>query len=245
MLFRSEERPVPKGDVPGEWYSPTQPIPTKPPAYGRNGMSVDQLIDFTPDLRKQAEQLASRYKLGPIFTPPSASKPEGPLGTLLIGCCQGGTTWAGGAFDPATHILYTYVKHDIGSLGLIVPDKARSDMNYVRGVAGAPAGPLNIQGLPLVKPPYGSIAAIDMDKGEILWQVPHGETPDNVRNHPLLKGLNIPRTGRSGNIGVVTTSTLLISGEAGFITNDKGQRGAYLRAYDKKTGQDEIGRAHV
>jgi quinoprotein glucose dehydrogenase len=95
-----------------------------------------------------------------------------------------------------------------------------------------------VQGLPLFKPPYGAITAINLDKGEIAWQVAHGETPDNIRNHPLLKGLNIPRTGRAGNIGIVTTSTLVISGEAGFITNAQGQRGAYLRAYDKATGKD-------
>jgi quinoprotein glucose dehydrogenase len=95
-----------------------------------------------------------------------------------------------------------------------------------------------VQGLPLFKPPYGAITAINLDKGEIAWQVAHGETPDNVRNNPALKGLNIPRTGRAGNLGLVTTSTLVIGGEAGFITNPQGQRGAYLRAYDKATGKD-------
>lgn len=239
------EKPAPKGDVPGEWYSPTQPMPTKPPAYGRNGSSVDDLIDFTPELRRQALQLVSKYKLGPIFTPPVVSKSEGPLGTLVIGCCQGGTNWAGGSFDPVTHMLYVYGKTEVGSLGLIPPDPKRSDFNLVRGAAatsGAPQndgrGVLTVQGLPLIKPPYGAITALNMDKGEIVWQVAHGETPDDVRNHPALKGLNIPRTGRSGNIGVITTSTLVIAGEAGFITNDKGERGAWLRAYDKATGKD-------
>ncbi len=217
------ERPAPKGDAPGEWYAPTQPIPTKPPAYGRNGSSVDDLIDFTPELRREALQLVSKYKLGPIFTPPVVSKPEGPLGTLMIGCCQGGTNWPGGSFDPVTHMLYVYGKTEVGALGLIPPDPKRSDFNLVRGVAvtsGAPQndgrGALTVQGLPLIKPPYGAITALNMDKGEIVWQIAHGETPDNVRNHPALKGLNIPRTGRSGNIGMVTTSTLVIAGEARF-----------------------------
>ena len=245
------ETPVPKGDVPGEWYSPTQPIPSKPPAYGRNGFSVDDLIDFTPELKAQGMAIISKYKIGPLFTPPVVSKAGGPLGTLDIGCCQGGTNWPGGSYDPQTHMVYVYGKTEMTSLGLTPPRPDKSDMNYIRGQAvdivqpaapeGAPApagGPLTVQGLPLFKPPYGAITAINLDKGEIAWQVAHGETPDNVRNNPALKGLNIPRTGRAGNLGLVTTSTLVIGGEAGFITNAQGQRGAYLRAYDKATGKD-------
>ena len=98
-------------------------------------------------------------------------------------------------------------------------------------------GVLTVQGLPLLKPPYGRITAIDLDKGEFRWQIAHGETPDNIRNHPALKGLNIPRTGRSGLIGVLTTKTLVIAGEAGFFTTPSGLRGAMLRAYDKMTGK--------
>jgi quinoprotein glucose dehydrogenase len=241
-IWPIEEKPAPQGDVPGEWYSPTQPMPTKPPAYGRSGMSVTDVIDFTPELKQEALQLISKYKIGPIFTPPVVSKAEGPLGTLDIGCCQGGTNWPGGSFDPQTHVLYVYGKTEVASLGLLPPAPGRSDMNFVRGSAFTsapqPGGGLTVQGLPLIKPPYGAITAFDMDKGDILWQVPHGETPDNVRNNPALKGLTIPRTGRSGNIGVITTSTLVIAGEPGFITNDKGQRGAYLRGYDKATGKD-------
>ena len=249
------ETPVPKGDVPGEWYSPTQPIPTKPPPYGRNGFSVDDVIDFTPELKAQALQLISKYRIGPLFTPPVVSKAGGPLGTLDIGCCQGGNNWAGGSYDPQTHLLYVYGKSEVASLGLVPPAGGVSDMNFVRGSAasdgprppaaeggpppGGPAGgALSVQGLPLFKPPYGAITAFDMDKGELVWQTAHGETPDNVRNNPALKGLSIPRTGRAGNIGLVTTSTLVIAGEAGFVTNSQGQRGAYLRAYDKATGKD-------
>jgi quinoprotein glucose dehydrogenase len=252
-IWPIEEKPVPRGDVPGEWYSPTQPIPTKPQPYGRSGFSLDDVIDFTPELKAQALQIVSKYKTGPIFTPPVVSKAEGPLGTLDIGCCQGGTNWPGGSYDPQTHMLYVYGKTEMSSLGLVAPAAGRSDMNYVQGRAapavveqpaaeganpGGRAGALLVQGLPLFKPPYGAITAINMDKGEIVWQIPHGETPDNVRNHPALKGLAIPRTGRAGNIGAVTTATLLIAGEAGFVTNEQGQRGAYLRAYDKATGKD-------
>ena len=243
-IWPIEERPVPKGDVPGEWYSPTQPVPTKPPAYGRSGFSLDDVIGFTPELKAEALQIISKYKIGPIFTPPVVSKPEGPLGTLDIGCCQGGTNWAGGSYDPETHLLYVYGKTEMTSLGLVPPAKGQSDMNYVQGRAASPTeqsarpGALLVQGLQLFKPPYGAITAINMDKGEIAWQVAHGETPDNVRNHPALKGRTIPRTGRAGNIGVLTTGTLVIAGEAGFITNDRGERGAYLRAYGKATGKD-------
>ena len=250
-IWPIEEKPVPQGDVPGEWYSPTQPIPTKPPPYGRNGFSVDDVIDFTPELKAQALQLISKYKIGPLFTPPVASKAGGPLGTLDIGCCQGGTNWPGGSYDPQTHLLYVYGKSEVTSLGLVPPTGGKSDMNFIRGVAafdvapppaadGAAAanGALTVQGLPLFKPPYGAITAIDMDKGRIVWQVAHGETPDNVRNNLALKGVSIPRTGRAGNIGLITTSTLVIAGEAGFVTNPQGQRGAYLRAYDKATGKD-------
>ncbi len=107
------------------------------------------------------------------------------------------------------------------------------------GEGGGPA--VTVQGLPLLKPPYGSITAIDLNKGEIVWQIAHGETPDDVRNHPALKGLNIPRTGRAnGRIGTLVTKTLVIAGEPGFFTTPNGQRGAMLRAYDKATG-GEVG----
>jgi quinoprotein glucose dehydrogenase len=116
----------------------------------------------------------------------------------------------------------------------------------------APAAPadeeagtsLLVQGLPLVKPPYGRISAIDLDKGEIRWQIAHGETPDNIRNHPALKGLNIPRTGRAGLIGTLVTKTLVVAGEAGYFTTPNGMRGAMLRAYDKATGK-EVGAVYM
>src|SRR5205085_2098796 len=132
----------------------------------------------------------------------------------------------------------------VSPLGLVPPRAGVSDMNYVAGGAGEGGGlggageSLTVQGLPLVKPPYGLIAAIDMDKGEILWKIAHGETPDNVRNHPALKGLTIPRTGRPGLISPLVTRSLLIAGEGGVFTTPSGQRGAMLRAYDKKDGKD-------
>jgi quinoprotein glucose dehydrogenase len=265
-----EERPVVKGDVPGEWYSPTQPFPTKPPAYDRQGVSVSDLIDFTPALHEEALKVASMYKIGPMFTAPVVSKPQGPLATLILPSATGGTNWPGGSYDPETHLLYTFSQTNVGALGLVPsPDSGFSEMEFVQGTATAgarrtggagaeagaesPAGPaaaeasgasLTVQGLPLVKPPYGRITATDLSKGEIVWQIAHGETPDNIRNHPALKGLNIPRTGRSGIIGTLLTKTLVIAGEAGTFTTPSGQRGAMLRAYNKATG-NEVGAVYL
>jgi len=234
-IWPIEERPVTIGDVPGEKYSPTQPFPTKPPAYGRNGTSVDELIDFTPELRAEAVKIASKYRLGPLFTPPVVSKPEGPISTLVAGCCQGGTNWPGGSYDPETHVLYVFTQGAVGQLGLGSSDPSKSDMTFVQTASGA-APP--VQGLPLFKPPYGLIAAINMDKGEIAWQATHGDSPDNIRKYAEAHGLNIPRTGRPGVVGVLTTKSLVIAGERGTITNEKGEQSAKLRAYDKATGKD-------
>jgi quinoprotein glucose dehydrogenase len=261
-----EERPVPKGDVPDETYSPTQPFVTKPPPFERQGVTIDDLIDFTPELRAEAIKLVSRYKIGPLFTPPVVSKWEGPLGTLMLPSNTGGANWQGGSLDPETKILYVFSNTNISAHGLVPPDVKRSDMRYVQGRApdpnaappeagrgGTPAGaapgagrggggggasPLSVQGLSLVKPPYGRITAIDLNKGDIVWQIAHGDTPDVVRNHPALKGVTIPRTGRTGRIGTLVTKTLVIAGEGGFNTLPTGQRGALLRAYDKATGAD-------
>ena len=122
------ERPAPKGDAPGEWYATTQPIPTKPPFYGRNGFSVDDLIDFTPDLKQQALKSVSQYKLGPVFTPPVVSNAKGPIATLIIGYPFGGTNWPGGSYDPETRILYVFSEGSVGILGLVPPE--RGNLGY-------------------------------------------------------------------------------------------------------------------
>ncbi len=273
-IWPIEERPVEKGDVPGEWYSPTQPFPTKPPPYERTGVSTDDLIDFTPELKAEAVELVKKYKMGPMFTPPVVSKLEGPL-TLLTRALAG-TNWKGGSYDPETHTVYVYSTGAIGSMGLVPPPAGFSDMRYISGnalsgarltggsgssagggrtvaggaggAAGTPAaaeaaggevgGGLSVRGLPLGKPPYGSITAIDLDKGEIRWKIAHGETPDNVKNHPTLRGLNIPRTGQGGMAATLVTKTMVISGEPRAGTTSTGARGAMLRAYDKATGKD-------
>jgi quinoprotein glucose dehydrogenase len=287
-----EERPVPRGDVPGEWYSPTQPFPTRPPAYDKQGLRLEDLIDFTPELRAEAEKLVSRYRIGPIFTPPVVSRIEGPVATLSLASAGGGTNWPGGSYDPEAQILYVSSTKSLSQLGLTRPRNPETNDNaYVQGnaatggartrggagagadasaatpTAGRGAGPglapsagsgrgaaeaapegggggVTVRGLPLVKPPYGQLSAIDLKRGEILWQVAHGETPDTIRNHPALKGLTIPRTGRPGTVGTLVTKTLLIAGEAGFGPTPSGARGAMLRAYDKATGK-EVGAVYM
>jgi quinoprotein glucose dehydrogenase len=286
-----EERPVPKGDVPGEWYATTQPFPTKPPAYARQAVTEDDLIDFTPELRAQALKVMAQYKNGPLFNPPILSKLGGPLGAMNIGILNGGTNWPGGGYDPETHTVYAPASNaSLAPVGLIEPPEGFSDIKYALGTAGQPfvvregpgfgsaadypqqprrratteaapsptgtggatppaggggtGGGTLVQGLPLVKPPYGTLTAINLDKGEIAWQVPHGDTPDTVRNHPALKGLNIPKTGQNGAVGLVVTKTLVIMGDPQ-VTNMPGRsRGAMLRAYDKATGK-EVGAIHM
>jgi len=236
-----EERPVERGTVPSEYYAATQPFPTKPPPFERQGFLEDYVIDFTPELKAEALKMLANYKIGPIFTPPIVRGEGGKQGLLYI---PNGANWPGGSFDPETGMLYVY-SHTLLRVLSLANDPRRSDMNYIStGNVDDTAG-LSVQGLPLVKPPYGRISAIDLNKGEMVWQIAHGETPDTIKNHPLLKGLNIPRTGRpggaggsSGGIGVLTTKTLVISGEGGQFTTPSGQRGAMLRAYDKKTGTE-------
>jgi quinoprotein glucose dehydrogenase len=266
------ERPVPKGNVPGEWYAPTQPFPTKPAAYTRTGVTPDVLIDFTPEMHQQALELVEHYQIGPIFTPPTVSEKPGPLGTLMLGPANGGTNWPGGSFNPENHTVYVYACNScFESIGLVPPPPELSDLPYVVGVAGkkpsminaagtnqgadAPlttwkppsAGsdgdegfkPLTVDGLSIIKPPYSTISAIDLDTGEIKWQVPHGETPDYVRSNPALKGMNIPRTGQTGfNIGTLVTKNLVIAGDGMVTTTADHPRGAMLRAYDQASGKE-------
>ncbi len=242
-IWPFEERPVEQTTVPGEKTSPTQPFPTKPPAYDLQGFSVDDVLDFTPELKAEALKVVSKYHLGPVFTPAVVSKPEGPYATLAMGTAGGGTNWAGGSYDPETHIAYIPSQRSPTAIGLIPGDPKVTDMMFMAGSAAARTGSggtgeaggpgLTIQGLPLVKPPYGSISAIDLNKGEILWHIANGDTPDNIRDNPALKGLSIPRTGRSGVFGVLVTKTLVICGE-----RSAGRSAVMLRAYDKATGQE-------
>jgi quinoprotein glucose dehydrogenase len=247
------ERPVPKGDVPGEWYSPTQPMPTKPPAFDEQGTSVDRLVDFTPALRAEALKVVENYQLGPLFSPAVLSKWPKPLGTIMSPNADGAAQWPGGALDPETGIVYIFSNMSYGAHGEIPADPAVTDAAAMSGEArdpNAPAGGrrginrLSVQGLPLFKPPYGRITAIDLNKGDIAWQIPHGETPDEVKKFAAANGLNIPRTGSQGKVGTLVTKTLVIAGEGTLTTDSTGKLGASLRAYDKVTGK-EVGSVRI
>ena len=172
--------------------------------------------------------------------------PDGPYGTLMLPATGGGTNWPGGSIDPETGIFYQYSGTQVVSLGL-VNDPERSDMDFIRGNPPGVAAPdraLSVRGLPLIKPPWGRISAIDLKTGDIIWQIAHGETPDNVREHPDLRGLTIPRTGRQGRVGTLITQTLVVAGEGGTFTASSGEVGAMLRAYDKATGE-EVGEVYM
>jgi quinoprotein glucose dehydrogenase len=222
-----EERAVKAGDVPTEWYSPTQPYPTKPPAFDRQGVTVDDLIDFTPALRAEAVEGMKSFRMGPIFTPPSlAAAADGTHGTLVLPSFTGGANWEGGAFDPETGTLYigSYTQPSVAALQ---PEPKVSTMPYISGGGGALPF---LDGLPLIKPPWGRITAIDMNKGEHVFQIPNGPTPKDVAEHPKLKGLDIPPTGRATRAVVLVTKSLLFAAE--------GWGGApALRALDKATGE--------
>jgi quinoprotein glucose dehydrogenase len=286
-IWPVEERAVQQSDVPGEKTAATQPFPTKPPAYARNEIKIpDDLIDFTPEMRAQAKDIVSRYRVAGVFNPPLVGDPKGLLGALNIGHSGGGTNWPGGGYDPETHIVYVQANNSqVQSMTLRTPPPGFSDLQFVSGrndqpfriaeaagtgtyadvkqpsrpqggggegaappggagAGGGGGGGLTVQGLPLIKPPYGNISAINLDRGQIQWQVPYGETPDAVRNHPALKGMNIPNTGQGGSVGVLVTKTLVVVGDSQLTTTPQHPRGAMLRAYDKATGK-EVGAVYM
>jgi glucose dehydrogenase len=296
-IWPIEERPVQQSDVPGEKTSPTQPFPTKPPAYGRPWLKVpDDLIDFTPAMRAQALENLKSYRVAGMFNPPVVGDPNGIRGAINVGNASGGTNWPGAGADPETHIVYAQASMAaVGGLSLRKPPSGFSDITYVsgtegsefrvaegpgfgsaadapqrgagRGAAGAAAGAgggrggrgaqaaagvpgappaaaaggrggLQVEGLPIVKPPYGTVNAIDLDKGELKWQVPHGDTPDAVRNSPSLAGMNIPKTGQNGSVGLLVTKTVVVLGDPQVTAPPGRPRGAMLRAYDKNNGTE-------
>ena len=242
-----EERPVPASDVPGERTARTQPFPTKPPPFDRQGASIDDLIDFTPELRAEATALLKFYRVGPLFTPPSirSGDPNGRRGTIQLPGSVGGADWQSGAFDPETGVLYVQSITTPFTADILKPDAQKSNLDYVSGTRAWTPGP---QGLPLFKPPYGRITAIDLNKGEQLWMTPNGDGP---RDHPLLKPLNLPPLGSPGRSSPLVTKTLVFLGEGDPVMAALGSRlppempptiapgygGRKFRAFDKATGQ--------
>jgi len=233
------ERPVPQGDVPGEWYSPTQPFPTRPPAFDQQGMTVDDLIDFTPELRQQAIKVLGQYRHGPIFTPPSlgSDTPSGTKGTIYMPGTVGGANWNGAAADPETGILYVPTVRLPVIIELVKSKNASSNIPWVRRTASLASNLELADGLPIVKPPYGSLVAIDLNKGDILWRATNGSGP---RDHPALRGLNLPPLGQVGRAAALVTRTLVFLGEGGrrgIARIPPWAGGRMFRAFDKQTGQ--------
>ena len=223
-----EERPVPQSDVPGEKLSPTQPFVTRPAPFEMQGITEDDLIDFTPELRAEALEIVKDFRLGPLFNPPAVgdSRPS-------IHCpgANGGANIPGGAaVDPETGILYVASTRGCSAPRLI-PGVDRDPTANVDWVTFGPGGARGPQGLPLVKPPYGTITAIDLNTGDHVWQIPNGTTPDRIRNHPALQGVDVSNTGASSHATKLVTKTLLMYGEG---------RGAapVFRAVDKMTGEE-------
>ena len=240
------EVPVTQGDVPGEWYSPTQPIPSRPAPVDEIDLGPEDLVDYTPELRAAAEEIYSKYTIGWLYDPPTEAVAGGSLGTLQLPSSTGGVNWQGGSADPETGFFYIYTKTQIGALGMI-NDPDVSDMDFIRGRpvgVSAREASTNIQGFPMIKPPWGRITGINMNTGDIAWQIPHGEAPDDIRNHELLRGMDIGRTGWPGRVGVLVTKTVVVAGESGLYTTETGEEGAMLRAYDKATGA-EVGAVYM
>ncbi|MEO2197019.1 MAG: PQQ-binding-like beta-propeller repeat protein [bacterium] len=232
------ERPVPTSETPGEWISPTQPFPTKPAPFDVHGMSTDTLIDFTPELREEGVEIAAPYMLGQIFTPPSI-RGDGdgdPKGTLQLPGSVGGAEWGGAGFDPETGMLYVPSVTGTFVADLTPGNPDRMNVRYTRGNRAFPAGP---RGLPLLKPPYGRITAIDMNTGEHVWMVANGDGP---RNHPDIAHLNLPPLGQPGRAMTLLTKSLLFvsEGDPIMVRTPPGagpEAGKGFRAFDKVTGE--------
>jgi quinoprotein glucose dehydrogenase len=224
------ERPVPQSDVPGEVTSRTQPMPTLPEPFERQGVSDADLNDLTPEIHAEAQRIAARYRKGPLFTPPSVVTPDN-AGTLQVPGSQGGANWQGAVADPETGILYVSSTSTITAMGL-GKDAARSNLDYILSASSRVAGPF---GLPLARPPWGTIVALDLNTGKKLWTVANGDAPDYVRKHEKLRGVTLPRTGHDDRAGLLVTKSLLFAGEgAGMFVASEG--GTMFRAHDKKTG---------
>ncbi len=256
-IWPIEERPVPQSDVPGERTSPTQPFPTKPAAYERQGSTNDNLIDLTPELNAEAKQIASQYKQGPLFTPPIVTDADGKIGTLFLPHQQGGSNWPGGALDVETGIVYVASTTRGRPTGLRKPAPGRSDMDYVSGSSRSRRGSptprpphgyssdkssynsnIGPQGLPLVKTPWGRITAIDLNTGDHSWVAPNDEAPDYVKRHPALQGVDLSNVGNPAQARLMVTKTLLFSGVGGGLFGVGTGGGApFLNALDKATGE--------
>ena len=228
-----EERPVPASDIPGERASPTQPFPTKPAPFEYQGVTIDDLVDFTPEIRRMAEEVVSHFRIGPLYTPPSLVVEGGNQGTLARPNASGAATWAGAAVDPETGMLYVPSNNLYSVFRLREARPGEPGNLRYREARDAGTPPRMPQGLPLFKPPYTRMTAIDMNTGEHAWMQPLGNG-DRIRNHPMLRHLDLPPLGGdSEDHGPLLTPTLLISALSAGGAND----GPQLVARDKATGE--------
>jgi quinoprotein glucose dehydrogenase len=230
-----EERPVPQGNVPGEWYAKTQPFPTKPAPFDQQGVAEKDLIDYTPELKAEAQKLVSGYKLGPLYTPPTVlGDPAAPKGLLLVPGTNGGANWGGAAFDRETGILYVPSAQlpDVIALGKSLHPE--STLPLVKQQVPRVGGPF---GLPTpFKPPYSRLTAIDLNRGDILWSVPNG---DGLRRHAAFKGFDPGPIGTPGRNSAIATRTLVFMGEGSDtgVGVPPGGGGKMFRAFDKRSGK--------
>ena len=231
-----EERAATASDVPGERTSATQPFVTRPAAFEKQGLNEDDLIDFTPELRQQALDIARQYRMGDIFTPPSLAEGlDGKKGTFVVPGANGGANIPGGSsIDPETGMLYVATERGHSVISMVPGPSKGSNAGYISLGPGGIRGP---QGLELLKPPYGSIVAIDLNTGDHVWRIPNGDTPESLKNHPAVQGVDLPQTGKRSHATILTTKSLLFYGE--------GRRGdPLLHAVSKRTGE-EVGRVEL
>ena len=226
-----EERPVPPATMPGDVASPTQPFPTKPPPFEYQGVSIDDLVDFTPEIRALAVEAVKDFKLGPLYTPPSLPVEGGTQATIQRPRIDGGANWSGAGFDPETGLLYVPSVNGFSVMSYITPEPDQGNTRYVVARLGGPQ-PQMPRGLPLFKPPYSRITAIDLNTGDHAWMMPNGDG-DRLRNHPDLRDLDLPPLGGEGRGGPVVTRTLLVSA----LTAGGTSGGPRLVARDKRTGE--------
>lgn len=242
-IWPIEERPVDTNTtVPGERMSPTQPFPTKPPAFEWQGVTEDNLINFTPELRAEALKVVEKFVIGPLFTPNIVAGANDKVAMLQLPGAAGGANWPGASIDPESGMLYVQSGTRISPMALMKMDPARSDLAYMvsRGAMGGSR--FDVQGLPLIKPPYRRITALDLNKGDIAWQIPFGEGPTQ---HPAIKHLDLGPLGSrfpAGVLaegGILVTKTLLITFlvDVDELGDRSKARGSWLQAYDKKTGK--------
>ena len=274
------EKAVDQSNVPTEKTSKTQPFPTKPAPYVRTEVTMNDIVDFTPEINARAKDIIKKYyKMGSMYNPPALSNMKGefPSGSINNGSAGGGTNWPGGGFNPTTQVVFLPASQSVSATGVVPTPEGLTNLKYAGGVGGqvfringgpgygsasdapkvsaedqklaaalaahpqvavGPPPPRNVDGLPLGKPPYGTVTAINLNTGDHLWQVPNGPTPDEIKDNPLLKGLTIPPTGMGAQVGVAMNKTLIFQGDGGYVTQPGHPRGAYLRGRDQKTGAE-------